>query len=58
MDLKKKLGELEQQLEVTRSSFFQIQGAIAIVREQIREENKPITQAPSEVTETETDGNK
>jgi len=56
MDLKKKLGELEQQLEIARSSFFQIQGAISIVKEQIKEAT--ITSAPSEVKETKTDGAK
>ena len=51
MNLQKRLEELSKELEATRAKFFQLQGAIAIVNEQMTQ-----TQAPSEVKETETDG--
>lgn len=44
MDLKNKVIELEQKLEGARANFFQIQGAISILKEQInepKEEKKP-----------------
>ena len=48
MDLKKRLTQLEQQAEQVKSSFLQIQGAIALLKEQIAEEEKPKTEEKKE----------
>lgn len=41
MDKKKRLAELEQQLESVKQQYHQVLGASMILKEQIKEDEKP-----------------